>query len=367
MSAIQVGYYQMVTTPSSSTLIMRLDRLRAVFVAASLLAGVPAAAAAQYPLVPTPVVPLGTLSSSITLGGYVSIRDTKHGDSTSFAVNRARLTAMISPLPYLAVRVQGDFSSAQTGKLSSDSSVHGFELTDAYVEVAQPAADSMKWGQFHPALLVGQFKQPFSLEYLTSFAYLRTANRATAIDQLTPKRDIGVMGQVQWSRFITADASVTNGQGANALSNPNGLEMLIGRVTVTPVPWLALAAKLGNEGTDHIRGYDGRIEWRNVLVEGEGIHRSRPLGGAHQDAGGGYVLAAYKILPWLQPVFKREWFNDTRQSDGTNTDTWQGWSTFGVNLITPKENLRFVSDWVVKSQRPTHPVNEADFQLVANF
>jgi hypothetical protein len=346
---------------------MHLSRVRRAVLAAVLLLAVPAAAAAQYPLVPSPVIPLGTVSSSIKLSGYVSIRDTKHGDSTSFAVNRARLTAMIAPLPFLAVRVQGDFSSAQTGKVSSDSSVHGFELTDAYVELAPPVVDSLKLGQFHPTLIVGQFKQPFSLEYLTSFSYLRTANRATAIDQLTPKRDIGAMAQVQWSRYVTADASVTNGQGANALSNPNGLELLIGRVTITPFPWLALAAKLGNEGTDHIKGYDGRIEWRDLLIEGEGIHRSRQLGGAHQDAGGGYVLAAYKILPWLQPVFKREWFNDTRQSDGTNTDTWQGWSTFGVNLITPKENLRFVTDWVVKSQRPTHPVNEVDFQLLANF
>ena len=345
---------------------MHPSRLRALLVAASLLALVPAAAAAQYPLVATPVLPLGTLSSNIKVGGYVSVRDTKHGDSAAFSVNRARLTAMISPLPYLAVRVQADFSGNQCATVS-DNTVHGFELTDAYVELAQPAADSLKWGQWHPALIVGQFKQPFSLEYLTSFAYLRTANRAAAIDALTPKRDIGAMAQVQWSKYVTADASVTNGQGANALSNPNGLELLIGRVTVTPFPWLAVASKLGDEGTDHITGYDGRIEWHNLLIEGEGIHRSRPLSGEHQDAGGGYVLGAYKILPWLQPVFKREWFSDTRQLEGTNTNTQQDWSTFGVNFVTPEENLRFLTNWIVKSQRPTRTHNEVDFQLVANF
>lgn len=73
------------------------------------------------------------------------------------------------------------------------------------------------------------------------------------------------------------------------------------------------------------------------------------------------------VLPWLQPVFKREWFSDTRQLDGTNTNTQQDWSTFGVNFITPKENLRFLVDWIVKSQRPTTTQNEVDFQLVANF
>ena len=345
---------------------MRSARFRALLGAASLLALVPAAAAAQYPLVPTPVLPLGTLSTSINVGGYVSVRDTKHGDSTAFSVNRARLSAMISPLPYLAVRVQADFSGNQSATVS-DNTVRGFELTDAYVELAQAAADSLEWGQWHPALIVGQFKQPFSLEYLTSFAYLRTANRAAAIDALTPKRDVGAMAQVQWSKYVTADASVTNGQGANALSNPNGLELLIGRVTVTPFPWLALAAKLGDEGTDHIRGYDGRIEWHDLLIEGEGIHRSRPLSGEHQDAGGGYVLGSYKILPWLEPVFKREWFSDTRQLEGTNTNTQQHWSTLGVNFITPKENLRVITNWIVKSRRPTRAQNEVDFQLVANF
>lgn len=339
---------------------------RAAVVAASVLAVVAAGAGAQYPLVPTPVIPLGTLSSSIKLGGYLSVRDTRHGDSTSFSVNRARLTAMIAPLPYLAVRMQADVSGNQSGTVS-DNTVHGFELTDAYVELAQPAADSLRWGRWHPALIVGQFKQPFSLEYLTSFAYLRTANRAAAIDALTPKRDIGAMAQMQWSTYVTADASVTNGQGANALSNPNGLELLIGRVTVTPFSWLALAAKLGNEGTDHIKGLDGRIEWRDLLIEGEGIHRSRPLSGQHQDAGGGYVLGAYTILPWLQPVFKREWFSDTRQLDGTNTNTQQHWSTFGVNFLTPKEYLRFLINWIVKSQRPTRTQNEVDFQLIATF
>jgi len=334
--------------------------------AASLLALAPAAAA-QYPLVPTPVSPLGPKSTSVTLGGYVSVRDTKHGDSTSFSVNRARLTATMTPLAFMSVRLQADFSSAQTGKQSTDGSVHGFELTDAYVELAQPAADSLRWGDWHPALLVGQFKQPFSLEYLTSFAVLRTANRAAAIDQLTPKRDIGVLGQVRWSRYVTADASVTNGEGPNALSNPDGRELLIGRLTVTPLPWLAVAAKLGNEGTDHIRGYDARVAWRGLLVEGESVHRSRPLDGDHQDAGGGYVLGAYRILPWLQPVFKREWFSDTRQAPGTNTNTWEGWSTFGVNFVSPRENLRFLADWVVKSQRPTQPQNEVDVQLIAAF
>ena len=346
---------------------MRFSAVRRPVIAAAALALAPAAAAGQYPLVPTPVLPSGSLSDGIRFSGYVSVRDTRHGDSTAFAVNRARLTAMVSPLPFLAVRVQGDFSGGVSGRVSSDSSVHGFELTDAYIQLSQPAADSMRWGHWHPALLAGQFKQPFSLEYLTSFAYLRTANRASAIDQLTPKRDVGVMGQVAWSQYVVMEASVTNGQGANALSNPDGRELVIGRITVRPLPWLALAAKLGDEGVDHIKGYDGRIAWRNLLIEGEGIHRSRPLAGAHQDAGGGYVLAAYKVLPWLQPVFKREWFNDTRQSDGTNTDSWQGWSTFGVNLMSPRENLRLQTDWVVKSQHPTHAVNEVDFQLIANF
>lgn len=40
---------------------------------------------------------------------------------------------------------------------------------------------------------MGQFKTPFTREFITSPADLETADRSTVVDSLAPRRDIGVM------------------------------------------------------------------------------------------------------------------------------------------------------------------------------
>lgn len=323
---------------------------------------------AQYPLIPSDALDAGALKPAPHLGGYVSLLTTVRNDSTSFTLNRGRVTVTTAPLPYLAVKIQGDLSGGVSGHVSGDSAVRGFELTDAYVQVAPPAAAGPE-PAWRPTLIVGQFKQPFSLEYLTSFAYLRTASRSLAVNELAPKRDIGVQGQVTWRSLVTAALSATNGEGANALENRDGRELVMGRLTLRPFAWLAVAGKVAGEGADHARGYDARLAWRRLIVEGEGLHRSRPLpGGVSQDAGGGYALAAYRVLPWLQPVFKQEWYADSRAAEGVSTTRRQRWSTAGINVETPGEAVRLQVDWVWKSERP-HPErnDELDVQVIANF
>ncbi len=80
------------------------------------------------------------------------------------------MTAQVAPRPFAALRLQADFSA--TGRTSGDT-VPATLLTDAYVEFAPPTA-----GTVRPALVVGQFKTPFSLEFLTPFSLLQTANRS---------------------------------------------------------------------------------------------------------------------------------------------------------------------------------------------
>jgi hypothetical protein len=277
------------------------------------LALVPPAArlGAQQVLAPTPVLDLRLLSPTPRLSGYISVRQTRRNDSTTFTLNRGRVTVMARPRPSVGVRIQADFSAAASGRLRPDSGVSGFVLTDAYAQLS--LGDTARWGAVRPTVVVGQFRQPFSLEYLSSFAYLPTANRSQVVDRLSPKRDIGVMAQLGWRRYATLAAALSNGSGPNATANPDGKELAAARLTVTPVPWLAVAGKLANEGGDHARGYDARLIRRRVDVEGEAIHRTRPLpGGGTLDAGGGYALAAVKVLPWLQPVYKWERYREAR-------------------------------------------------------
>ena len=217
--------------------------------------------------------------STPAVSGYVSGRMTHADGATGFLLNRGRLTAQVGPKPFFGIKIQGDFSGAQAGKLRSDSTVAGFSLTDAYVELVPPpkwATPGSVLAQLHPAIVTGQFKTPYSLEYLSSFATLKTADRSQAVDRLSLKRDIGAMAQVGWGRIATLSGAVVNGEGPNATSNPDKTQMLMTRLTITPIPILELSAKIANEGADHSWGYDGRALWRGLTVEGEGLYRKRP-------------------------------------------------------------------------------------------
>jgi Phosphate-selective porin O and P len=347
-------------------------RISSLSLAGAVFVSLAPASRAQYPLVPSPVLDIRTLKPTPRLGGYISVRGTERNDSTGFIINRARLTVMAAPRSFLAVRVQGDFSGQQSGRLRTDSTVSGFTLTDAYVQLSPP--DSV-WHhpKIKPALILGQFKQPFSLEYLTSFAYLKTANRSQAVDNLTPKRDIGAMGEVRWSRYISLAAALTNGKGPNSTStvaaSSVGREFVTGRLTVTPLPGLAFAGELANQGNDHLWGYDGRFLWRRLSVEAEDIHRKHPLTDAGDlHAGGGYFLIAYKVRPWLEPVYKWDRYWETRTSPAQSSYLHSTWNTVGVNLLTREESLRVQLDWVIKSEKPAPVRNdEVLAQVIANF
>lgn len=343
-----------------------LALLAAAAAAASLASASPLAA--QYPLAPSAVLPTDSAPHDPRLGGYLSLRETLRNDSSDIAVNRARLTAIAQPLAFVVLKVQAELSSSASARVNGDSSVHGFALTDAYVQIAPPKGDP-RWRDVHPALIAGQFKQPFSLEYNTPFAALLTASRSFAVDRLSPKRDIGIMAQASLRHVARIDAALTNGEGANAIANDAGRQLAMGRITLFPLRGLALGAKIAGEGADHARGWDGRWLWRGLAVEGETIHRSRPTGaGASIDAGGGYAAIAYHVLPWLQPVYKREWYTETITRPAGVSDAWRGVSTFGVNMDMHGGVVRLLLDWVVRTERPT-PVrdNEIDAQLVAAF
>lgn len=94
------------------------------------------------------------------------------------------------------------------------------------------------------------------------------------------------MAQVGWGRFGTLSGAVVNGEGPNATSTLDKIQMLLSRLTITPVPFLKRSAKIATEGADHAWGYDGRILWRELTVEGEGLYRKRPTNSTtYLDAG----------------------------------------------------------------------------------
>ncbi len=303
------------------------------------------------------------------------MRAIRRADTTTFSVARARITADAQPLPFAAVRVQADL--AATGRTSGDT-VPSFSLTDAFVQLSAPESSSVH-ERFRPVVLFGQFKVPFSLEYLTSFSGLRTVNRSQVVDSVAARRDIGMMVEARaWGRVIVA-AAVTNGEGSNRPANTNAAQLLGGRATLIASVGgaAAIAGKLLSHGGDHRWGADARwigdprwLPGGRVVLEGEMIRRAGSArAGTDADASGGYALLAWRAIPWVEPVVKWERLRDERVTGTVRGERRITWTTLGFNVQTgePQERLRLQVNWIAKTERPVDARNELVAQLLLQF
>jgi hypothetical protein len=173
------------------------------------------------------------------------------------------------------------------------------------------------------------------------------------------------MGQLSVAKLATLSAALVNGEGSNVTRNPDNKEMGAVRLTVFPVPGhLAVAGKWLEEGGDHRWGGDVRAIAGPALVEGEVIGSHRPTArGADSRAGGGYVLASYRIQGWLEPVLKWERITTTAP-----THTSEHRATYGLNLLSRPERLRFQLDWITDTAHPAQPwTHELLAQVIGIF
>lgn len=337
---------------------------RLAALACSLLIGTVSSLAAQYPLAPTPVLDLSSLSPEPRFSGYVSVRQTWRDDTSTFVINRARVTVQARALPYVAVRIQTDL--AAIGQSRGDT-VPPISLTDAYVQLS--SRDSVGWMRHvRPALIVGQFRAPFSLEFLTSFSQLLTANRSQASDRLAKRRDIGVLGQARVGGIATVTAALVNGEGPNRARNTDGRQMVVGRLTVFPVPYAELSIKGLTQTGDRGWGYDARILAGAVTLEGEALWRDARSDVTTATCGtGGYALAAYRLTRWLQPAVKWERLHERGCTPASPSLGRTTWTTYGVNVTSPDQRVRLQLNWLLKTARPVDQRNELVAQLIGIF
>ena len=154
-------------------------------------------------------------------------------------------------------RVQGEFRSGNVGTGRASVS-----LQDAYVRY-KPGALGIQ---------VGQFKTPFTREFIASLADIETADRATAVDSLAPKRDIGIMADYAFGASATAMLGVFNGEGQNITSNADSSLLVVARVTGRPVPYVKIGANIADYGGDSTRfGVDASLEYLGATLKGEYI------------------------------------------------------------------------------------------------
>jgi len=228
--------------------------------------------------------------SSVRFTGYIQARQTyRDGVGLTGSLNRARLTAYGTVSGGVTWRIQGEFrtGSVGTGKAS-------VSLQDAYIRY--------KAGDF--GIQAGQYKTPFSREFLTSLADVETADRATVVDSIAPKRDIGIMADYAIGPTATVMLGVFNGEGQNVTANTDSTLLWVGRATARPVAYLTLGANFAQYGSDSTRyGVDMVLEYQGAAFKSEYLGQHRD--GGELDDKGWYAQGTYKVLPWVQFVLKQ--------------------------------------------------------------
>jgi phosphate-selective porin len=265
----------------------------------------------------------------VRLSGYIQGRETYRDDvGLTGTINRARLTAAGTVLGGVAWRIQGEFRTGNVG--TGRASV---ALQDAYV----------RWAHKSVGIQLGQFKTPFTREFITSLPEVESADRATVVDSLAPKRDIGIMADYALGGRFTLAAGIFNGEGQNLTSNTDSSGLGVVRVSYRPIPFLVLGANVARYFADSTRyGVDANLEAPWLILRGEYIGQQRDVLDVDDDTGW-YALAATPLRPWLQPLLKYEWFERSGVAPGASKN--RAW-TAGVNLFPWGRATRFTLEYV---------------------
>ncbi len=275
----------------------------------------------------TPTTPSQAAPSPVKLSGYIQAREVyQNRIGLTSSINRARLTASGGVLEAVTWRVQGEFrtGSVGTGRAS-------VSLQDAYVRY-NPGT----W-----AVQAGQFKTPFTREFITSLADIETADRSTAVDSLAPKRDIGLMGEYTYRRF-SLWAGVFNGEGQNVTANADSTVLGVARLAVRLLPQLSLAVNGARYFGDSTRyGVDAAYEDTRFAAKGEYLGQSRDEASGSDDWGW-YGLGAVYVIPTVQAVAKFEEFGRPSVTTSVKSRAW----TAGLNLYPSGKNLRLTFDYL---------------------
>ncbi|HEV8177091.1 MAG TPA: porin [Gemmatimonadales bacterium] len=280
--------------------------------------------AGQYPPSTPPQAPA---PSPVKLSGYIQAREVYQSRvGLTGSINRARLSASSAILQGVTWRVQGEFrtGSAGTGRAS-------VSLQDAYVRY-NPGA----W-----AVQAGQFKTPFTREFIASLADIETADRATIVDSLAPKRDIGLMAEYIYRR-IGLWAGVFNGEGQNVTANTDSTVLGVVRLAVRLMPHLALGLNGARYFGDSTRyGVDASYEDDRFALKGEYLGQRRDEASGPDDWGW-YGLGAVFVVPVVQAVAKYEEFDRPGVTSAVRSRAW----TAGLNMYPSGRNLRLTFDYL---------------------
>jgi hypothetical protein len=257
------------------------------------------------------------------ISGYVQARETfQEGPGLTATINRARLAITGTVHPRIAYRAAVEFA-APSGITATPS------LRDAY----------LRWTHNWFTATGGQYKTPFSREFLTSLADLEVANRSFAVDSLATKRDIGVMaeGTNPWG---TLSLGVFNGEGQNVVVNRDSTQLVVGRAVARPFAPVSIGGDIAIKSSTHRTvGAEANVDYRGAFLRGEYI--ADRVDGRDRDDFGWYLLAGYRVLPWLQLIARDEDFQRPASGAARRLSRVTG----GVNFDLPGGQTRAIFDY----------------------
>jgi len=264
---------------------------------------------------------------TVKVGGYIQARETWRDDSKLTAtLNRARIFAEGSLAAGFSYRIMAEYQSGGTAATAAT-----VALRDAYI----------RWTRGDFSVTAGQYKTPFSPEYITSITMIETADRSTVVDSLATKRDIGVMAQYSYRGYVTLSGGIFNGEGQNRIVNVDSSSLVVVRAAVRPIGLLTLGTNVAAYAGDSTRyGLDADVEYRGAALKAEYLWQDH-----HVDAPldeGWYAQATYRVLPWVQLVLKQEKF----ERDALSRSRRVVATTGGINVELAASRIRLLANYV---------------------
>lgn len=326
---------------SRSTALALLAAFAAVLVATSIqpcrAQSAPSDSAAASPVAapPPPMNPAASMPPAPTsagsplplprIGGYVQARE--------FYQENVGVTMLLNRVRFLI-----------TGTLPAKFSYNLLTEWQAVAGARLPSTVSLReavirWSPAPFTLTAGEFKTPFTREYLIPVPELEMADLAVAVDSIAPRYDVGVMGEYALGATATLAVGAFNGEGANTSSNRDSTVMLVGRFTLRPLAQLSLGASGTRDGDDSLRwGVDAQAQHRGIVLRAEYLTRHVRGRERGMDDFGWYLFEAFRIVPRVQLLSRQEDFQ--RPSRGISRRI-RGLA-YGANLDLAPNRLRLL-------------------------
>lgn len=148
-------------------------------------------------------------------GDYLGLDSNNNANDGSFSMRGIRIETEGKLFQHTKFKAQMDMGEGKDANLK-----------DGYLNF-----DYLKWAQ----LKIGQYKEPFSLEELTSSRHIDFLERAAVVSNLAPSRDIGVMLHSEFLEgTLGYGLGIFNGSGSNRKRDENDDKDLAGRFYVRP-------------------------------------------------------------------------------------------------------------------------------------